>query len=372
MLTPDVESANTYKRAIEFSKYFLLTITGFRRAGVGKNVRLVSGVRVLPVGEIGDGNYLSRVKLYIQMLKLLQAEKADFLWARGSDMLFLALIHKFLLNRRTRVLAEIIDIYDISFRKWFSPFFRLFEKILLRSTEKVFVTSPAFFRFYDIPSSLQMNWENQLPYHYSKEHLLERFRFKHELLQKNGYVNITQSGYLRCQNTLKGMAWVAARHENQVKFHIHGFAHGGGFTDAFLNELEAFGNQRVLFHGKYKFPEDLERIFAASHFTIVSEKHWMNMDGTLNLTNRIYESMANCTPCIAVGSGAVYDYVRMHRLGLVFETFEEVAQFFATLTPTAYEKIFMNVDFEGFNLKILEMNSRVRLYFSSISGTNLL
>jgi hypothetical protein len=351
ILTPDLESSHTLKRAKEFIYYFKISILGLERNGYQKYAEFPEEITLQSVGKTEHGKYWKRLTLYLQLFKRIKNHRPSIIWARGTDMLFLALCYKNLIKRDIIIFSEITDIYEISFKGFFSSVFHRIEILLFQLPDMVFATSPAFFDFNQVPEELQFLWENQISFSYNHDDLQLSLQTKIGIFNKQNGFNLIQSGYLRCKKTIDGLTEIVCSRNSQAYFHMYGFSNGGEFSNNDLYDLVKTSNGKVLFHGSYVFPRDLGRIFCKAHFTIVSEFSPTNLNSTLNLTNRIYESISNYTPCIAIGKGAVYEYVKINKLGWVFINFKEFKEFLQNLTIEEYSKMYLSIQFKEFWLK---------------------
>lgn len=363
LLTNDVHSSHTFKRAMFLSSFFNVIIIGFQRKNTSLSTSLPINIRTIVIGEARDKKYLSRLRLYRKLQASTVNISPSVIFARGSDMVLIALLSR---KKKTHICAEVTDIYEISFRKFYSKVYRIFEKQLYRSVDLVFSTSPAFFHFYKIPKEKQILWENYYTLNWNEENQHKAISLKIESIKQDGKFNIVQTGYFRCQETIGKLTSKANEFPNKMSFHLHGFANGGGFDDDFLLEQVKKGNGNVIFHGKYNYNKDLPHIFAKAHFTIVTEHHPMNFNSTLNLTNRIYESIAHYTPCLAIGKGAIYDYIKSNKLGVAFENYEDFTIFFSSLDEEKYKDLIENIDFNEYSKNIDRQQTNLKEAFKTL------
>jgi hypothetical protein len=347
LLTADVASSHTIKRARFLSDHFELLIMGFLRQKAGPDERL-PGVVQMAAGRVGDGRYLSRVKLYGKLFFQLRSHKPRILLPRGTDMILLARVYALFCRSQPIVLAEITDVYPISYASSYSPIFYRLEKWLYKWPMKVLATSPDFYQFYQIAKCQQLPWENFVPNAYSDQQRLSAEKQKIEEYNKKGKWWVNISGYFRCKWTLDELERVLAQKADwSFALHLQGYANGGPFDNSRLEYLDKM-LPAITYHGPFSFTTDLPSVFGPAHFTVVTEKSHLNQEGTLNLSNRIYESIAHFTPCIAIGESAISQYVERHKLGLVFASFDDMAAYLQKLTTEAYERLYSEIGFAEF------------------------
>jgi hypothetical protein len=322
-------------------------VVGFSRFNKSSDAAILSTFTGECAGQVKDHQYLRRLSNYFHVLRLLRRERPAFLWARGTDMMLVAVLYRVFLRRKVVILAEISDVYATSYAKWYSGFFRFLERRLYNMSGWVFATSPAFFEFYKIRHAKRLLWENFFPFSYSKSSLQHAVLHKLALLDEKLLFNFNWSGYLRCRHSLEKLSEALAAHGVSARLHLHGYPNGGDVTAEWLQELMVM-RRSILYHGAYHFPTDLPVIFEKAHFTIVSERGHHNLDSTLCLSNRIYESAAHYTPCVAVGPGAIGRYVHQMRIGIHFETWADFTEFLQKLTADTYKHLIDDMDFEGF------------------------
>lgn len=362
LITADIFSGHTYKRAKFISAYFDLFVLGFVREGKKSDTRLLDDVPGKTVGIVSDKKYWKRIRQYVKMLNELKRKKPNYVWARGADMVLVARCYCWFFNWKALVLAEVTDVYSSSYAFWYSPLFKQVETVLYKSCHMVFATSEAYFAFYRISENKQVLWENFFPFNYNENTYQNSSNLKLLLLSQDATYNLSWTGYLRCRETLEGVASVVKDNNRHARFHIHGYPNGGDINIEYLKTLQ-MENSNLLYHGPYIFPEALTALFSKAHFTIVSEKGRHNMNSTLCLSNRIYESTANYTPCISVGKSAISDYITKHRLGKAFANFEELEKFLISLTPEAYATLLGEIEFEEFATYQLQCESALSHVF---------
>lgn len=346
ILSADAFSGHTFKRAQMLHSLFKVVVIGFLRSGKNPDAKMINQYEVEIAGNVVDKKYWKRLGSYFNILKHLKRHRPEIVLARGSDMQLIGGFYKILLNRNCRIVAEITDVYAISYARWYSPVIKMLEKAILLRSNLVAATSQAFFNYYGVKREKQLYWENTFQFSFSKSGQNEFYSAKMNEAKFGNNWHLQWSGYFRCKYTLMSISQIVMRN-NALVFDLYGYANGG---DIHQEEIESLTQnlKRVRYHGPYQFPAQLPDIFLKTHFTVVSERGLHNINSTLCLSNRIYESAAHYTPCVSVGASAISTYVVENKIGLSFESFEELEHFLAGLNEERYLALYAQLDFEGF------------------------
>jgi succinoglycan biosynthesis protein ExoL len=283
-------------------------VQGFRDDGLditGFMMRRRDDVAVdwdnVDLGRTFDGNYGQRVKSILSGAKRAAAEreklaKADVIYARNLDMLATAFLAKRYTGLKTPVIYESLDIHRLLTRKdAIGLAFRRIEGALLSRTRRLVVSSPAFV-------------ENHFAVHHKGKyrHVLVENRLAagadygprppREIPASDGPLRIGWVGVLRCHRSLGLLLGVAKALGPRVKIVMHGMPA--------LKEIPDFheriaGLPNVEFHGRYKAPEDLSRIYAGLDVVWAGDFMEAGYNSVWLLPNRLYEGGYYAVPPIA-------------------------------------------------------------------------
>jgi succinoglycan biosynthesis protein ExoL len=283
-------------------------VQGFRDDGLdvtGFMMRRHDSVNVdwenVDLGRTFDGAYVQRIrsifagarKAAIEREKLAQA---DVIYARNLDMLATAFLAKRYARLKTPVIYEALDIHRLLTRK--DPIglaFRRIEGALLTRTKRLVVSSPAF-----------------LERHFQVHH---RGRYRASLVENRlaagadygprpsgalaspvGALRIGWVGVLRCARSLDLLLKVARTMGPKIRIVMHGAPALTEIPD-FHDKIQGIPN--VEFHGRYKAPEDLARIYSELDLVWAGDFMEDGFNSVWLLPNRLYEGGYYAVPPIA-------------------------------------------------------------------------
>jgi succinoglycan biosynthesis protein ExoL len=285
-------------------------VQGFRDDGldvVGFTMRrrddVVTDWQNIDLGRTFDGAYRQRIESIFRGAKLAAAERdllasADVIYARNLDMLITAFLAKRHTGLKTPVIYEALDVHRLLTRKdLIGLMLRRAEGALLRRTRRLVVSSPGFLENY-----FEVRHRGQY-----RETLIENrlaagaaygprpgrdapVRSAAEPLRL-GWV-----GMLRCNRSLGLLVDLARQLGPKVQIVLHG-------TPA-LKEIPDFheriqGLPNVEFHGRYKAPEDLARIYGGLDLVWAGDFMEAGYNSVWLLPNRLYEGGYYAVPPIA-------------------------------------------------------------------------
>ncbi|WP_372675302.1 glycosyltransferase [Aquicoccus sp.] len=219
--------------------------------------------------------------------------------ARNLDMLIIAAAARRMMRPRPRLVYEVLDIHDIMTDG--GPGGRLarrVERSLLKRTDAIIVSSPAFEREYFGPVQA---WTGDVK-------LLENKLWIGEGVGPDrpapddartpgrpfvlGWV-----GTLRCPKSLDILLEMTDRLGSGVELRLHGIVHHHMLPD-FEQVVAARAN--VTCHGPYDYPDGLEQIYRGCDAVWVQDLWQWGTNSTWLLPNRIYEAGYFGCPSIAV------------------------------------------------------------------------
>ncbi|WP_138470300.1 glycosyltransferase family 4 protein [Poseidonocella sp. HB161398] len=227
---------------------------------------------------------------------------ADVIIARNLDMLAVAAAARRMISPRPALIYECLDIHRLMTdggRK--GRLMRSAERHLLKETDMILVSSPAFLREYFQPVQ---HWagrsclvENKLwidpggperpapdpgiPEDWSAERPL-----------RLGWV-----GSLRCRPSLELLAEVADRLGPRIRIEMHGIVHRHAVPD--FDETVA-ARPNMIWHGPYDYPQGLAEIYRGCDLVWSQDLWQWGTNSTWLLPNRIYEASYFGCPSVAV------------------------------------------------------------------------
>jgi succinoglycan biosynthesis protein ExoL len=267
-----------------------LDVTGFmmRRADV-----VNAAWNNVDLGRTHDGAYAQRVRQVFAGARIAARHRdrlaaADLIYARNLDMLGLAFEAKRLTGLKTPVIYESLDVHRLLTRN--DPIglvFRRIEGALLARCRRLVVSSPAF-----------------LANHFETRH---RGRYQAVLVENRlaagadygsrpeqratpqaagGPLRVGWMGILRCSRSLNLLLNLADQLGDRVQVVLHGVPALTEIPD-FHDRIQNRPN--VLFHGRYRAPEDLARIYSGVDLVWAGDFMEAGFNSVWLLPNRIYE-----------------------------------------------------------------------------------
>jgi|GEM_PF-266515 len=273
----------------------------------------------LDLGDIKDENLAARacklVKSVFKMRRFVQQmPKLDVIYARNLDMILMAWLCSLLTHHKPHLVYEVLDIHGIFIGDGFRQrLARAAERFMLRRISRLVVSSPDFLDRYFRPlqgfhGDAQI-LENKL---WLGPHSQERPSAKPRptrSIVKMGWV-----GNIRCAKSMNVLMRIAEDHEQTVEIHIHGHVHLHAIP-AFHDQISARCN--VIFHGAYKYPEDLKSIYADCDLVWAQDLWQRGQNSDWLLPNRLYEAAWRGCPCIALADTMTGRQIAARGIGYV-------------------------------------------------------
>jgi succinoglycan biosynthesis protein ExoL len=307
--------------------------------------------RNIDLGVTEERNYLKRLpKLGAGLLKALThwrtLRQARVFYARNIDMLIIAVLARALTASRGAVVYEVLDIQRVFLGGGrINTAVRWAERILLKHTQLLVVSSPDFMSRYFVPvQGYAGAW-----------HLLEN--------KVSGGTRLSEAlsaskapqpppppwiigwfGVLRCRRSLEVLALIAEKLGDKVSIQLRGITSEDDLT---LAEIEARCAERrnMSYLGPYLNPEDLPTIYGAVHFAWSIDYLDAGTNSDWLLPNRIYEAGLFGVPALTRAGTATARKATAERLGWSFaEPLDQtVTQFLATLETDTYDAMRQSV-----------------------------
>jgi succinoglycan biosynthesis protein ExoL len=257
----------------------------------------------IDIGKTFDGAYVQRVKSIFRGAKLAAAQKdrlaqCDVIYARNLDMLATAFLAKRYTGLKTPVIYESLDVHRLLTRGDAIGFvFRRLEGALLKRSRRLVVSSPGFLENY-----------------FEKRH---KGRYTATLIENRlasganygprpvrdasrptaaSRLRIGWFGVLRCKRSMDLLLNVARTYPDKVEIVMHGMA---ALTEIPDFEAKSKSLPNVHFHGRYKAPEDLSRIFGDVDVVWAGDFMEAGANSVWLLPNRLYEGGYFAVPPIA-------------------------------------------------------------------------
>lgn len=220
--------------------------------------------------------------------------------ARNLDMLIVAAVAKSMIRPRPRMVYEALDIHDMMTDAGAKGrIARGVERQLLKQTNAIIVSSPAFDREYFAPVQ---GWSGDVKLVENKIWVSDEGPVRPApdtvVPKRPGQpVVVGWVGTLRCPQSLDILIKTADRLGPEVSLQMHGIVHDHMLPD--FDQIVA-ARENVTYHGPYDYPDGLERIYRDCDAVWVQDLWQWGTNSTWLLPNRIYEAGYFGCPSIAV------------------------------------------------------------------------
>lgn len=310
-------------------------VAGFRRRATAL------GREATVLGQTKNGAFLHRAFSALQPLvrrMTLPGEGThDVILARNLEMLPLAhRIRRRSAGRPPRLVYEVLDIHRLLVGRGVVPsMLRAIERGLARGVAQIVVSSPRFeteyFRPHGQLSAPALLVENKIWCPDTTDLPIARPR---ELRSENGPLVIGWFGILRCAQSLRCLDALCHAAEGRVRLVLR----GRPARDA-LPEFDRIvaENPHIEFHGAYRYPEDLPKIYAGVDLAWLVDRFDVGANSDWLLPNRLYESCGYGAVPIGLSGTEAGAYLARRGLGLSLPA----------LTPGTLAAMLANIDRAG-------------------------
>lgn len=283
------------------------------------------------LGRTYDANYLQRIgsifsgaKKAAQKHSLLAS--ADVIYARNLDMLATAFLAKRKARLKTPVIYESLDVHRLLTRSdWVGGVFRKIEGALLARTRRLVVSSPAF-----LSNHFQPRYKGRYQASLIENRLAAGANYGPRPAAETSFtkspLRIGWVGVLRCSRSLDLLLGLARRFDGRVQIKLHG--------QPALTEIPDFharvaSQANVRFHGPYRAPEDLAKIYAGIDVVWAGDFMEKGANSLWLLPNRLYEGGYYGVPPIAPTGTETARWIEQRNVG--FTAAEDLGKTLAAL-----------------------------------------
>lgn len=295
----------------------------------------------IDLGETFDRQYLQRIfslfkAFYIIWKHRNLLQNATSLYAINIDNALLALLARFIMRKKLKVVFENVDIQPIFLAKsWKGKVFRVMERWALKKCDLLVTSSPIFVSEYF-----------QNVQHYTKTpFLLENkvypstniaTEIPSRALQKP--IRIGYFGGFRCARSWELIKSLAAQFPNEVHFYLRGFPTLLD-KDLFFKELPNFPN--IEYGGIFQFPDDLPELYANLDLVWCFDFYAADSNSKWLLPTRLYDGGLFHIPMLGEKGTATGNYISEKQIGWTFyePMLENLAHFLANLNNEMYQKV---------------------------------
>ncbi|MCM2473491.1 glycosyltransferase family 4 protein [Rhizobium sp. CG5] len=317
-----------------------VSLAGFRRdANV---LASVEGIVPIELGTTADGRFGQRIAAVAKAClglseRLGHLRRPDVIIARNLEMLAVANRAAPLFGAKVPIVYECLDIHRLLLRKdTAGKAIRAAEAYLGRDISALITSSPAFVDNYFKPLS-----GLTAPIILLENKVLELSEQGAPIapgprLPRDGEPwRIGWFGALRCSKSLKLLSDFSRAMQGRVKVELRGRPAYSEFDD-----FDGFvGNEPFMtYHGPYKNPEDLSRIYGEVQFSWAIDFFEEGLNSSWLLPNRLYEGCRYGAVPITLSGTETARFVERRMIGfrLAQANVEQLADLFETMTADRY------------------------------------
>lgn len=325
ILAQSLEQPRIVKRIIEKSlEYETIQVYGFsRKIHAVNNYGILndySNIEIKIVGTFSDNKYLNRIRDYIRLISIIYQNhgiKNKHLYVFGLD---LRIISSLLFN--TKIDYEISDIMWLYKPKFPKAILKIIDTFLVSKSNKVTFTSQGFYDVYykkHIPENKALIKENKFKT-YGKVNPIE--------IIKTDTLRIAYIGAFRYNNIIKDLIEVVSLNENIIL----NFYGDGSFSVVDNIKMNEKLHENIFFHGAFKNPDDLEKIYANNNLNFVVYDNSLENE-KVAMPNKYYESGYFNIPIVCAENTYVGRRVLEQKMGWTTGTSKsEISAFLNELT----------------------------------------
>lgn len=316
LITPSASQPRFHRRAESLlGAGFAVTVYTFTR-GLYEANRFPEGVEVIDLGRIENGKYFNRIPLWLAaIVKINRHERSKFVsphltYAFGFDSAILACATT---ARRTVFAYEVGDLRNPSPKSVIERLVYEVERKVVQQADLLVTTAPSFVSEYyasmdpTVPARA-ITIENKL----SKaiREIAGRPRSQRCVPAR---VRIGFVGLLRYPRTVLPLLEAVSARPDRFELHVYG---DGPLRRVIEDWAETHEN--VLYHGPFKNPQDLEKIYSGLDVNyVVYDTTDKNV--RLAIPNKLYESLYFCVPLVVAAGTALADRVTGLGVGFVVD-----------------------------------------------------
>lgn len=286
-----------------------VTVYGRNREGYIGNA-LPEGVEYIDKGIQKDGkDYFSKfIAGYKDVRDLIKQYRSQDVWFYSFSLLTAVWFY----FRRAKYLYEISDIlYGYKRLRIIEPLIKSLDKRIIKRSQLTVMTSEGFYRYFfgDAKLTNVLIQPNKVS---SKINIESR-----ETTRIGDSIRFSFIGAIRYFDTILRFAKVVGEKFPQHTFH---FWVDSSFGDAFREECKCYSN--VIFHGKFKNPEDLNTIYSPTDVVVACYEN-SNLNERIAEPNKMYEAILYCKSIVVQKGTFVADRVLEYQCGYAIDAYSE-------------------------------------------------
>lgn len=278
------------KRIRLLERNFDLSIFYFYRKKYNLNIGSLED-RATLIGRVQDERYFYRLFLLLVLAWRLWGNSAERVYCTAIDQALISVV----LGKKTYL--ELGDLYQFSRR---GRYLKFFDKFVVPRLSGLVLTSPFYYSGYFLKKFPRIEGrvrvvENKLPPEMGEE--LMEYRSSLVLGLPERKIRIGIIGSFQSEKPLRALRELIER-RSDLELHIY----GSGLLEIFD------GVSSCCYHGEFKNPEDLARIYRSIDVNYVLYDA-QDQNVKLALPNKLYESLAYCVPLLVAKNVALGEVV---------------------------------------------------------------
>ena len=317
-----------------------VVVAGFRR---GEAAPVLEAVQTIDLGRTYDGRFAQRIAKVLGGLWRAGTLRpavagADVVMARNLEMLLLAAVARRRFRPAAGLVYECLDVHRLMLSpRWPGRILRGLEKLLMRATGLLIVSSPAFVRSYFEPRQ-GLGAEGGPPWRLVENKVFDPGPPPAARLgpPPGPPWKIGWYGAIRCERSLDILSELAARRPDLVEVLVRGRPSRTEFRDF---DAQTAAGAALRFEGAYT-PDDLPELYGGVHFAWAIDYFEAGANSAWLLPNRIYEGGRHGAVPLADAGVETGAWLRSHGLGVLMD--DPTRQLEATLeamTATRYAQL---------------------------------
>ena len=306
-------------------------------------IEAVEGFATIDLGRTFDGVFRQRIAMVLKCALRSRhwaepLRHCDVVIARNLEMLALAALARWRYRLPAKLVYECLDVHRLLLKRGVAgAAMRLLERLLLRKTALLVVSSPAFVREYFEPvhgrgpgNPPVLLVENKFVAPRQRGPDSER---PAPLPPPSGPPwRIGWFGMIRCRKSLDLLCGIASRRPGLIEVIIRGRPSYSEFADFHAQVARTPG---VSFGGPYR-PTDLADLYAGVHFNWTIDHFEEGANSRWLLPNRIYEGGVYHAVPVALATTETSRWLRRIGIGVHLEDDAAVEEFLLGMTEARY------------------------------------
>jgi succinoglycan biosynthesis protein ExoL len=315
-----------------------VVVLGFRRADMAPDA--IDGAPIVDLGRTFDARLgqraLATTRAALGGHRYRRAlSGADVILARTLEMLLVAQSARAICRSRASLIYECLDIHRVMLGSGVKGrVFRCLERALMRRSQLLIVSSPAFLDAY-FRRLQNLDARLRTPSLLVENKLLELDDSPVSTPRDSPQGRPWRIGWLgaiRCRRSLDILTQLAARRPDLLEVRIFGRPAYGEFTDF---DAQVSGAPNVIFGGAYA-ANDLERLYQQVDFSWAIDFMEEGLNSSWLLPNRVYESSRFGVIPIALRGVETGRFLEAHGYGVTLDSVADLECMLDRMTSETY------------------------------------